>query len=108
MSKPIALMLMLTVAVPALANQAEVTPRASRVFGALRPQSDPYRKLFEPQKNNIEKPIDTPVSKPKVVCGMTIVPADPKNDLSMVLQPKADGVDYKIRAIDPPVCNPAR
>jgi hypothetical protein len=35
---------------------------------------------------------------------MTIIPADPTIDSKMRRAPKADGVDHKIRAIDPPVC----
>ncbi len=39
---------------------------------------------------------------------MTILPADPKIDASMLVEPRAGGIDYKIRAIEPPICNPVR
>ena len=45
-------------------------------------------------------------SKPKVVCGMTIIEADPYFDQKMkVTPPKAGNVRYVIRAVDPAVCN---
>jgi hypothetical protein len=86
-------------------------------LGALRSGGDPYRQLFSAAKfpkpgpavaTSPSQPTPPAVSKPRVVCGMTILPADPKADPKMVLEPKKDGVDYTIRAIDPPICNPAR
>ena len=109
MLKPIVSILMLTVAVPALADQAAVTPRASTSFGALRPQSgsNPYVRLFAPQKTGSQPAIERQsAAKRKVVCGMTIIPADPKGDPLMVLEPNADSIDHKMRALDPPICNP--
>ena len=76
-----AIVMLLLSATPAFAEQSMPTPRANAWFGALRPsESDPYKKLFEPQKS-IQRSIERPASKPKVVCGMTL---------------------------DPPICNPAR
>ena len=67
----------------------------------------PQRNLFETQKTP-RPSIETPVATPNIVCGMTIIPADPTIDPKMLRTPKADGVDYKLRTIDPPICNPAR
>ena len=107
MLKPIVSVLMLTVAVPALADQAAVTRRASTRFGALRAQSDPYGRLFAPQKTGSQPAIERQsAAKRKVVCGMTIIAADPKSDPLMVLEPNADGIDHSMRALDPPICNP--
>ena len=84
-------------------------PRPGAQFGTLRPAvSDPYRQLFGPQKAVQPPATHRPAAKPKVVCGMTILPADPKIDPSMLLEPRAGGIDYKIRATDPSICNPAR
>jgi len=101
---------MLSAASPVFADQSVPAQRNAAGFGALRPaQADPYRKLFVPHKAVPQPGIANQLAaRPNVVCGMTIVPADPKNDPSMVLQPKADGIEYKIRAIDPPICNPGR
>ena len=107
MSNAVIVMFILS-ASPAFAEQSMPTPRANARFGALRPsESDPYKKLFEPQKS-IQRSSEPPAGKPKTVCGMTIVPADPSIDPKMVIPPKSGGVDYTIRAIDPPICNPAR
>ena len=108
MSNAVIVMLMLS-ASPASAEQSMPTPRPNARFGALRPSaSDPYQKLFEPHKG-IQRSIDAPVSKPKVVCGMTIIPADPTIDPQMEVSPKQDrNLKYTIRSIDPPICNPSR
>ena len=49
------------------------------------------------------------VGKPKVVCGMTLIPADAAIDPKMLIAPKNnDPLKYTIRAVDPPICNPSR
>lgn len=85
------------------------TPRQNARFGALRPsESDPYQKLFEP-KTSIQPSIEAPASKPKVVCGMTIIPANPTIDPRMQISPKRDrNLEHTIRSIDPPICHPSR
>ena len=110
MLNAVVVMVMLSAAAPALAEQSIAAARGAARFDASRPaQSDPYRKLFEPQKAVPQPAIEKqPAAGPKVVCGMTIIPADPKHDPLMVVEPKTDGIDYKIRALDPPICNPAR
>jgi hypothetical protein len=115
MSKTIAVMLLLA-ASPALADQSTTAPalRSSARFGALRPSQDPYKKLFVPPqilpapRKRAQPAIDSSAPAPKVVCGMTVIPASPNIDPKMVLPRKSDGVDYAIRAIDPPICNRAR
>ena len=108
MSKALVALVMLTAVSPVFAGQTNPTPRSAAGFGALRPaQPDPYRKLFEPQKAMPQPAaVNQAAARPNVVCGMMIMPADPKHDPAMVLPPKADGVDYKIRALDPPICIP--
>jgi hypothetical protein len=44
---------------------------------------------------------------PKVVCGMTVVPADPKVDPKMRVAPKDDGVKYVLKVVPPAVCSPS-
>ena len=73
---------------------------------------DPYAKLF--QQPPIERTARAQqlvisvaeAAKPRVVCGMTLIPA-PNVDPKMVIEPRTDSTRYTIRAIDPPVCNPA-
>jgi hypothetical protein len=110
MSNALVVLVILSAASPMLEGQSNPAPRSPAGFGVLRPaQSNPYRKLFEPRKAVQQpSPPNQGATKPKVVCGMMVVPADPKHDPSMVLQPKADGIDYTIRAIDPPICSVPR
>lgn len=41
---------------------------------------------------------------PRMVCGMTIIPADPKTDPKIAIEPKRRDTRYTIRAIEPPIC----
>jgi hypothetical protein len=50
----------------------------------------------------------SPAAQPKVVCGMTIVPVDPSIDARMIVPRASGGVDYTLRKIEPPICNPAK
>jgi hypothetical protein len=44
-------------------------------------------------------------ARPRIVCGMTVVPVNPGADPKMVLRPKPDSnVEYKIRVISPRIC----
>lgn len=113
MVNAIVVMLILAAAPPAFAGQSSPAPRTSPRFGALRPaqSADPYRKLFEAQaalKQAVESATPKADLKPSVVCGMTIIPADPSIDPKMLFPRKADGVDYKLRVITPTICNPSR
>jgi hypothetical protein len=114
----IAVIALLLAAAPAWADQPSSSPSSTTGLGALR-SSDPYKKLFELQtdskfelQNDWKKMLgqtrEGTIAKPKLVCGMTIIPADPKIDPKMVIALPSGGVDYKIRAVDPPICNPAR
>ena len=79
---------------------------------AAKRRVDPYAKLF--QQPAIERTARAQqlaiaaaeAAKPRVVCGMTLIPA-PNVDPKMVIEPRTDSTRYTIRAIDPPMCNPA-
>jgi hypothetical protein len=113
-SHALVVVVMLAGVAPAFADQATPTPNPTARFGALRPSQDPYKQLFAMQNNlsealqSAQRSIDAPAPKPKVVCGMTIIPADPKFDPKMAIERKSDGTEYTMRTIDPPICNPAR
>jgi len=47
-------------------------------------------------------------SRPKVVCGMTLVPADPRVDPKMRVAPPADGTAFTMKVVPPTVCAPPR
>jgi hypothetical protein len=44
-------------------------------------------------------------ARPRIVCGMTVVPVNPDVDSKMVMTPKPDSkVEYKMRTVSPRVC----
>jgi hypothetical protein len=93
---------------------APPNPEANKRLGALRPPdaNNPYRRLFEARQGleaALQQQVKTvPVPKRKVVCGMTVIEADPSIDPRMAVTPPAKGnAEHTIRAIDPPHCNAA-
>jgi hypothetical protein len=96
---------------PVSAGQASVNPQATSRLGALRPaqKANPYAKLFdarEAPKQAVRSEAQKLEPKSKIVCGMTIIEADPYFDQRMKVTPPKDGnVRYTIRAVDPAVCN---
>jgi hypothetical protein len=115
----IASMTLLTGAIPLSADQQAVASSANAQLGALRnaQTSSPYSKLFEVrsaltqavQQEAQQAAQAAGAPKTRVVCGMTIIEVGPELDPKMAVSPpKDDNVRYTIRAIDPPVCNPAR
>jgi hypothetical protein len=97
------------------ADQSPAKPQATPQFGALRPaqSADPYRKLFDVHRKlfdvrepsaAVPKPAPDSSPRPKVVCGMTMIPADPNIDPKMPAAPRSDGTNYTIRAVEPPIC----
>lgn len=96
---------------PAFANGSSL--QAPPGAPAAKRRVDPYAKLF--QQPAIERTARAQqllvaaaeAAKPRVVCGMTLIPA-PNVDPKMVIEPRTDSTRYTIRAIDPPICNPAR
>ena len=54
---------------------------------------------------NWRPPADnTSTAKPTVVCGMTLVPADPKVDARMRVPAPDSGLTFTLRSIQPPMC----
>lgn len=82
---------------------------------AQRPPIDPYKKLFQQpslekaalqqQVQEVLRQAQARQQRPRVVCGMTLLPADPVIDPKMAIEPPSrDGVRHTIRAIEPPAC----
>jgi len=107
MLKAVVVALTLVAAQPVTAGQLPSGSSPTTRFGALRPQAQPYKNLFKaatllPPVATQSAPTDP--SRPTVVCGMTVIPANPKIDPKMNVTPKTDGTRYTIRAIEPPIC----
>lgn len=88
--------LMLAVTVPAFADQSAINPKG-------------YKQLFQaqqaPKAAIAQEQAKAAPLKPKVVCGMMIVPADPTIDPKMrITPPQNPSLEYKIRVIEPPIC----
>ena len=105
MRKPLIAIVILMTAQPLFA-QAPVKPAPSS-SGPVRPSPvNPYRNLFQPRDARPASPSEP--AKAAIVCGMTVIQADPSLDSKMVSPPKGDGVKYTIRAVPPPICTAPR
>jgi hypothetical protein len=105
--------LMLLAALPAYGQQSTPTPRSTERLGALRRviPADPYRQLFSARQSLKDALVKAQEARSQatIVCGMLIIPADPSIDPKIAVPlDKAPGVEFKIRAFEPPVCNPAK
>ena len=86
---------------------------AEQAVAAPAPEWKPFVNLFG-QKPAPKKPsIDwnwppsagqNPAAKPSVVCGMTVIPADPKVDPKMRVIVPDRGVAFTMRVVQPTVC----
>jgi hypothetical protein len=88
-----------------------VASSAPAAQSAWQRRSNPYSSLFQPAP--LVKPGEhtqamppPPPAKPKVVCGMTVIPADPRIDPKFTIAPPDRQTKYTIRAIEPPICKP--
>jgi hypothetical protein len=96
---------------PAVLIAACVTPLAAQ-SGYSPQRANPYKNLFQSKSlDEVAKTAAQPKTavqptqreKPRVVCGMTIIPA-PNVDPKMMVEPRTDSTRYTIRAIEPPIC----
>jgi hypothetical protein len=94
--------LSLSIAIPAMAAAAGQAAdwRPSISLSAPKPAFKPYMVDWGARASADQKP--TP--KPAIVCGMTLVPGDPKVDPKMNVTPPDRDVAYAIRVIPPMVC----
>jgi hypothetical protein len=98
---------LLTVAIPVHGDQPAASPQSTTQFGALRPSQNPYAKLFEVRDalKQAQQQVAPSAPKKTIVCGMTIIEADPFFDQKMkVTPPKDPNVRYTIRAVEPSIC----
>ena len=84
---------------------------ASTAQSGWRRKSNPYSDLFQPSplvKPSEHTQVTQPSAsaKPKVVCGMTVIPADPGIDPKFIVPLPDRPTRYTMRLIEPPICKP--
>ena len=72
-----------------LFGQKKTAPAQPKVDWNRRPPADP-----------------APATQPSVVCGMTLVPADPRVDPKMRVATPENGVTFTMRSVQPTICKP--
>lgn len=99
--------------VPAAAQGAQTTGAphqalaAGSTLSASSQRANPFRRLFQvpsPQPAPSAQAAAPRADEPRVVCGMTMIPADPNVDPGIAVRPSADGTRFTIRAVEPPIC----
>jgi hypothetical protein len=111
----LALMLSALAVVPgraaSLAGQEPAAPPSSetpKITVAPPPSKQPFTNIFVTPGEELSRsrPVaDSGNAQPRIVCGMTLVPARPELDPKMVAQgPPQPTIEYKARAIRPRVC----
>jgi hypothetical protein len=93
---------------PSVMTPPATPPSRKDPFGRLFrdpniPQTPP--EWHQPQAAPHVRPQDAgETPKPRVVCGLRIIPLDPSVDPKMRIPVPDTGVDFKIRRLNPPVC----
>jgi hypothetical protein len=93
------------------ASEGSASPAPVAQSGWQPHKSNPYSGLFQPAP--LVKPTEgtqatqpATSAKPKVVCGMTIIPADPSIDPKFTKVPPDRSTKFTMRLIEPPICKP--
>jgi hypothetical protein len=95
-------LVLLNVAAPVSAQNARPSLQlaAPRANDLLAKAQDALRKRLQQQL--LTSRLEPPLEKPRVVCGMTVIPADPTIDAAMRhAVPKPDGVQFTLRMVEP-------
>jgi len=85
---------------------------AQQPTDGLPPKASPFGNLFAPSSKPPSPPrylFPTPTfnqrgDKPTVVCGLTLIPADPNVDPAIRREVPEDGPRFVIRFVDPKLC----
>lgn len=73
------------------------------------PSKDLFAGLFSRRLRAPGVPSSAGASAPEkrqIVCGLVLIPVDPKIDPRMSVKPREPGVEFTIKAIEPRVCRP--
>jgi hypothetical protein len=84
----------------ALPSVAQELKPPTNLFGQKAPAEKPPKVdwNWRPSADSVA------ASKPTVVCGMTLLPADPKVDAKMRVESPERGVAFTMRTVPPAVC----
>lgn len=74
---------------PDLFGQKKPAPKPPKIDWNMRPSPEPAQ-----------------APRPAVICGMTVIPADPKLDPKIALKPRDNGTKYTLKVVEPTVCRP--
>ena len=75
------------------------------VFAPSSKPPSPPRFLFPTPAPTLNRPPDQRLAqKPTVVCGLTLIPADPNVDPGIRREVPEDGPRFSIRSVDPQLC----
>jgi len=89
--------LVLAVSLPAAAQDFKLK---ADLFGQKKPAPKPPKVDW-----NWKPPAaQAPASRPSVICGMTVVPADPAIDPKIRVAPRDNGVKFAMKVVEPTVC----
>jgi hypothetical protein len=89
----------LTLAMALPVGAQEFKPSAN-LFEQKKPAFKPYVVDWGARPATKQKPATVPT----IVCGMTLVPADPKVDPKMRVEAPERGVTFTMRAVPPTIC----
>ncbi|HEV8397632.1 MAG TPA: hypothetical protein VGQ37_25290 [Vicinamibacterales bacterium] len=109
------------VAFVAVVHIGSASIAAQQPTDGLRPKGNPLGNLFalsskppSPPRFLFPTPTPTPTlnqpsdprvaAKPTVVCGLTLIPADPNVDRAIRHEVPEDGPRFLIRSVDPRIC----
>ena len=72
-------------------------------------RANPYQKLFQPRDlkevaRAQQRDHARQSTEPRVVCGMKVIPADPRIDPKIFIQRKPDDRRFTIRSMPPTIC----
>ena len=82
---------------PAAAQTFKLNPD---LFGQKKPAPNPPKVDWD-VRTALEQ---AQAARPAVICGMTVIPADPKIDPKMAVKPKDTGTKYTLKMVEPTTC----
>ena len=88
--------LVLAMSLPAAAQDFKLM---ADLFGQKKPAPKPPKVEWK-----LKSPTQIEGSKPSVICGMLVVPADPTIDPKIRVAPRANGVTFAMKVVEPTVC----